>query len=378
MPYKNKLKILELTNFSAGICGVWNRVKEESIRLAKKGYEVKIFSSNAVKGSNDIASNKDKIGKIQIERFPFKKLGGESFMSWDFEKYALNYNPDIIIAHCYRHLHTTKALKIAKKLEEKGKKCKVFLVTHAPFDRSSTRSFFSKTIVWLYDLLIGRRIINRFTKVITITHWEEPFLLRLGLNKNNMKYIPNGIPKEFFKIKKSKEKNKIIFLGRISPIKDIETLISSIPLVKDKSTILELVGPYEKEYFRNLTKLINRLNLKKRVVFPGPVFDIIKKIKMLDSARIFVLPSKSEGMPQALVEAMSRGKIVIASDNKAAKDLVINGKNGYLFKIGNSKELAEKINFALQNKKFKIPQNAAKFAKRFSWSKILSLIESLF
>ena len=41
-----KLKILELTNFSAGICGVWQRVKQESLELSKRGHTVIIFSSN--------------------------------------------------------------------------------------------------------------------------------------------------------------------------------------------------------------------------------------------------------------------------------------------------------------------------------------------
>ena len=48
------MKILELTNFSAGICGVWARVREEAVRLAKK-HEVRVFSSNFVKGMDETA-----------------------------------------------------------------------------------------------------------------------------------------------------------------------------------------------------------------------------------------------------------------------------------------------------------------------------------
>ncbi len=78
------MKILELTNYSAGICGVWNRVKEEAARLSKKNHEVVVFSSNFTKGSDEIAKSKDKIGGVLIRRFPARKLGGESFMKWDF------------------------------------------------------------------------------------------------------------------------------------------------------------------------------------------------------------------------------------------------------------------------------------------------------
>ena len=151
----SKLKILELTNYSSGICGVWQRVKQESLELARKGHTVKIFSSNATKGSEEIAKLSDKIGKIQIQRFHFKKLGGESFMHWDFEKKAIEYSPDIIIAHSYRHSHTLKALKVKKILDRKGKKCKVFLVTHAPFiEKNITRSLTQNLVVKFYDFFL--------------------------------------------------------------------------------------------------------------------------------------------------------------------------------------------------------------------------------
>src|SRR3989344_7071264 len=133
------MKILELTNFTAGGCGVGARVLEESKRLSKN-HNVIIFSSNHVKGSDEIAKREEIIGKIKIIRFPVVKLGGESFMFWlnkEAEKEALKFRPDIIIAHSYRHMHTTKALKLRNKV-----KSKIFLVTHAPFiEKNITRSF---------------------------------------------------------------------------------------------------------------------------------------------------------------------------------------------------------------------------------------------
>ncbi|MBI1973043.1 glycosyltransferase, partial [Candidatus Woesearchaeota archaeon] len=220
------MKILELCHFSAGICGVWSRVKEEAKILAKS-HEVKIFSSNAVKGSKEIAPYRDKLDEIDIIRFPFRKFGGESFMAWDFEKEALDFKPNLIITHSYRHLHTTKALKIAKKIN-----AKVFLVTHAPFVEDNnhqrvlrvlqpTRSILASIAVKLYDSLIGPRTINRFDKVIAITHWEMPYLEKLGCKKDSIAYIPNSVPEKFFKtkIKKFNADTRILFLGRISPIK---------------------------------------------------------------------------------------------------------------------------------------------------------------
>lgn len=369
------MKILEVCPYSAGICGVWTRVFEESKRLSNLDFEMKIFSSNAVKGANKTAPAHEKIEGIEITRFPFKKLGGESFMSWNFEKEALDYSPDIIIAHNYRHLHTTKCLKIAKRLKEKGKKCKVFLVTHAPFERRLTRTFLQNLIVKFYDLFIGRKTINKFDKILAITKWELPYLLKLGAKKEKIIYSPNGISEEFFKQKKFKEdKNKILFLGRIAPIKNLEVLIKAMNLVKNKKILLEIAGPSEKNYFIKLKNLIQELKLNNRVKFSLPIYNLKEKIAKIDSCQIFVLPSKTEGMPQSLVEAMAREKIVIGSNSLAIRDLIKDGDNGFLFEFDAPKDLAEKINEALSQKNSEIKKQARKSVEHFSWDKVIKKI----
>lgn len=368
-------KILELTNFSAGGCGVWNRVKQESIELSKKGYKVRIFSSNLEKGTENIVSPRDKIKEIEIFRFPYKKFGGESFMKWDFEKSALEYSPDLIIAHSYRHPHTLKALKIKKQLAKKGKICKVFLVTHAPFARKDSRSFIQNLIVWFYDLFVGKGAIKKFDKVIAISKWELPYLKKLGLKEEKIAYIPNGLPEDFYTIKKQeKEQNKILFLGRISPIKDLEVVIKSLVLLEDKSIIFEMVGPAELEYKIQLTNLIKKLNLERRVVFSPAVYDLKEKIKKIDSCKIFVLPSKSEGMPQSLIEAMARGKICIASDITSIKDIIQDNQNGFLFKQGDEHQLSNIFKKVLKIDSFiinNIMNNAIQMSKRFKWSVLI-------
>jgi len=369
-------KILELTNYSAGICGVWNRVKEESERLTKLGHEIRVFSSNRVKGSNETAERSENKNQVKIRRFPSKKLGGESYMNWEnlgeLQKEIKKYKPDVIIAHSYRHRHTVLASKIARKIGAKS-----FLVTHAPFG-DSTRSKFAKLYIrYFHDLFIGRSTLKRFNKIIIISKWEIPYLRDLGIQNEKIEYLPNGIPQEFFKQSKSKENNKILFLGRISPVKDLETLIKAISMIKDKKIKLEIVGPAEREYLNKLKILINKLDLSKRVSFSKPIYNIKEKINKIDSAKIFVLPSKREGMPQSLIEAMARKKIVISSNNSGSKDLILNGKNGHLFKIGDSRELADRIDLSLKKDNFNMKKEARQSVEKFSWNKIIEQLNSL-
>jgi len=370
------MKILEICLFSAGLDGVFVRVKEESMRLSRKN-EIMIISSNFTKGSNEIASPEDKMGKVTIKRFPAKKIGGESYMKFtkidEMKKCIREFNPDVIIAHCYRHSSMNLGLEMAKEL-----KIKCFLVTHAPFATDENRSFTSKNYVRYYDRFIGPKKLRGFNKIIAITHWEMPYLKKLKVDEKKIEYIPNGIPEEFFKIKKinNEDENRILFLGRVSPIKDIETLIRAIPLLVDKDVKVEIVGPAEEEYLARLKILIDKLNLNDRVIFSSPIYDINEKIRKIDSCRVFVLPSKREGMPQSLIEALSRGKIAVASDNLGAKDLITDGKNGFLFQIGNERDLANKIQLAL-NPGNKMKIEAKKRVEQFRWDKIIKKIEKV-
>ncbi len=397
------MKILEITNYSAGICGVWNRVKEEAIRLSKLGHKVKVFSSNFVKGSNEIAKFGDKIGDVEIKRLPkfllrnqqslieifenatsrrvlnqkipIKRFSAtkmpfsESYMIWNslnLKKEIIKFKPNIIIAHSYRHTHTIIASRIAKEI---GARC--FLVTHAPFG-DENRNFLAKIYLrYFYDPFIGKKVLKRFDKIIAITKWENSYLKKLGVSEDKTEYIPNGIPEEFFDRKKSKEENKILFLGRISPVKDLETLIKSFKLIKDKKIKLEIVGPAEEGCLIKLKRLVEELDLGNRVLFSPAIYDLKEKIRKIDSAKIFVLPSLREGMPQGLIEAMAREKFVISSNNDGGKELIEEGKNGYLFRVGDYKELARKIDLVLSIDQDKVRKEARKSVERFSWDKII-------
>jgi len=367
------MKILELTNYSAGICGVWARVREESLRLSRK-HDVMVFSSNFTKGNDEKAKAEDRVGGVRIKRFRAKMLGGESFMSWDFktaEKMALEFKPDLIVCHSYRHPHTKFALHIGKKLG-----ARVFLVTHAPFvENDITRGVLAKIAVRFYDRFLGPKYLTGFDKVIAITNWEIPYLKKLHIDPGKIEYIPNGIPEEFFKMrmKKNKTERKILFLGRVSPIKNLEVLIRAMSFVKKAE--LEIVGPAEKSYVLRLKALVSRLGLQNRIAFSKPIYDLRKKIEKIDSSSVFVLPSKREAMPQALIEAMARQRKVVASSSPGTRDLIKDGENGFLFKSGEVRELAVKIDLALQNEK--IGREARKSVERFSWNKVIKKLEKL-
>jgi len=353
------------------ICGVWNRVYNLSKMLIEKGHEVHVFSTNFIKGTSEKSSEYEDFEGIHIHRFkPFFSLG-ENVKFWNFFSKMKQVNPDFIFAEVYRHPHTYYALRAAKELNKP-----IFLITHAPFVSPDLRSNFGNFVAGFYDKYIGKKTINQFDRIIAITKWEMPYLINIGVDEKKISYIPNGIPNEFFKIKRKKGKG-ILFFGRISPVKDLETLIMALSrvVIEYPDIEIKIAGPAEDNYKEKLIQLVRNLNLEKNVIFIPAVYKLDDKIKLIDESEIFVLPSKREAMPQSLIEAMARGKIVIASDNPGSKE-IIGEKNGFLFPISDSGKLADRIIYSLSKKNEKklneTRRNAVSKSENFNWEKIFS------
>lgn len=366
-----KCKILEICPFSTGICGVWSRVFAESKLLSQMGNEVFVFSSNLEKGTNKKVDDYEEKEGVKIKRFKTKKgKFSENVKYFNFSRELKDLNPDVVVTHLL-HPHSFKALKQCKKM---GKKC--YLVTHAPFNVK--RKFPLNILTNMYTNLKIRPEIKGFEKIISITNWEKHYLNRLGIDDELIYFIPNGIPDEFFKQKITKFKGeKILFFGRVAPVKNIELLLNVVSGVS-ADVELDITGVAEANYLRKLKKIIKNLGLK-NVKINGPVFELEEKIKKIQGADLFVLPSKREAMPIALIEAMALGKVVIASHTDGANEVIDNGKNGFIFKDEN--DLKEKIEFFLDNKNKKsiekIQRAAKKSSEQFKWSKLIEKLEEV-
>ena len=91
---------------------------------------------------------------------------------------------------------------------------------------------------------------------------------------------------------------------------------------------------------------------------------------MLSQSDLFILPSRIEGLPLSLLEAMSSKLPVIASNISGSAEIVEHGKNGLLFKSENHTDLAEKIMFLYKNREEmkRLAQEAIETAHRFDIS----------
>jgi glycosyltransferase involved in cell wall biosynthesis len=179
--------------------------------------------------------------------------------------------------------------------------------------------------VWLSIIkLFQTKIYFHATNEIEMSIISEYFPRAKGIS-----LIPN-----FVKIGTKQEikivKNKLLFLGRINPIKNIDLLIKAISkvklmLVNPVKLIIAGVArlPYELTYQSELFKLVKELNLEDSVTFIGHI-EGEEKDKLISSSYALILPSRSENFGNVVLEALAQGTPVIASKNTPWKILVEN------------------------------------------------------
>ncbi len=130
-------------------------------------------------------------------------------------------------------------------------------------------------------------------------------------------------------------------LARLSPEKDLETLIRGIHdyrLSDNQPVALHIFGEGpEKD---NLMSLVQELDLTSVVTFFGKTSKPVDALRSLD---VFILTSRFEGFGMVLLEAMATHKIIIASDTPTSKEVLGMDGAASFFQVGNPKDLASQI-----------------------------------
>ncbi len=168
--------------------------------------------------------------------------------------------------------------------------------------------------------------------------------------KKNQKLIPIGVKTDFFnknlfqKTTNNDTVFKIITVANLVPVKAIEQIIYAINKLKNPTIQFEIIGDKQTDYAKELQELTNRLNLQNQIIFLGKHLDVRP---FLSNANLYIISSKSEGMPMALVEAMCMELPVLGSNVKGI-NFVLNSFPEFLFDSNNSKELPIKIEKMMQ------------------------------
>ncbi len=184
------------------------------------------------------------------------------------------------------------------------------------------------------DLALEHNIVPN-KKIITLYNSIDPSDFDDFIYKNRVR-------------EKLKDGSEIILgtVGRLYYQKDPITLIKSFKIINDQFPNTKLIivgdGPLEQVCI----KLIDKLGLKSKIDLAGYQKNSKAFYKMFD---IFMLSSHYEGLPYALLEAMSMGIPSVGTDVVGIKDLIFNGRTGYLSKEEDYKGLADAVINLLSN-----------------------------
>jgi glycosyltransferase involved in cell wall biosynthesis len=192
-------------------------------------------------------------------------------------------------------------------------------------------------------LIIERAHFVAMTKAIRYN------LEKAHVNPQNITDIPNGISVQG-PFKTGYENNtKVLFVGNLyqQPAKGIDILLKAWKRVVEQvpAARLEIAGDGDINAYREYCK---KMGINESVDFLGKHPDVDS---LMLNADVFVLPSRREGMPNVLMEAMLRGLPCVATDISGSHDLIENGVSGLLVKSPDVNALSEQIIFLLKNRK---------------------------
>ena len=182
-------------------------------------------------------------------------------------------------------------------------------------------------------------------------NWRNYY--RSILPSASIKVVGPPIAVEFFEHPRNpppSQSTDLLYVGWIIPEKGILDLLDALLILsKTHPTVsLRLIGPmFGKESYWN--KVAAERGLATRVTFVGPLLDRNRLVLELDNASVFVFPSHFEGLPVALLEAMTRGLACIGTTVGAIPDMLDHGQAGILVAPQTPTELAEALKSMLND-----------------------------
>lgn len=340
--------------------GVETHCEELFPRIANKGYDVTIIRRKSY--IKDSFTQYKGVKLIDIET-PKKKSFEAIIHTFKAILKAKSLKADII------HIHAIGPALLTPFARLLG--MKVVFTHHGPdYDRDKW-GFAAKVM-----LKLGERMGTIFAnEVIVISNVINNILIR-KYHRKDCHLIYNGVPNpeicdypEYFN-KLGIEKGKYILgMCRFVPEKNLHHLVEAFTKIDSKGCKLVLAGDtdFEDDYSMSL----KRTAQKHGVILTG--FIKGKKLhSLLTHARCFVLPSSHEGLPIALLEAMSYHLPVIVSNIPANLEVGLK-KNAY-FQVGNINELADKLQNNINNPYYTINYDMSKY----NWDNIANQLSIIY
>ncbi|AQQ09293.1 GDP-mannose-dependent alpha-(1-6)-phosphatidylinositol monomannoside mannosyltransferase [Sedimentisphaera cyanobacteriorum] len=246
------------------------------------------------------------------------------FFGWKFARAVMQIQPDIVFLHGNRAISMCLSRFVKKKLPENTKIC------------ATTHNYRNKLFTGLdASLVISRDL-------------EEKLKCR-AIPSERIFYFPNAVrlepPKEFH----FHSPPVIGTMRRLHHEKGCDVLLKACGILKQRGIEFSLVVGGEGEQRQSLEDLCSELGIEDSVSLPGWVKN---KEKFFSEIDIFCMPSRKEGLPVALLEAMSFGKPCITTNLPGPSEAINKNGGGIIIEKENPEKLADALEKIIINEDF--------------------------
>lgn len=316
-------------------------------RLVKMGHEVHVFTSN--KYLKQTASAYEIIEGIIVHRIPLKLDASYRLKIWDGLAEAISReNFDLIHSYDYGQPHTRTAMKVGEKHGIPT------VITVFDIHSMIPRPWYKQLMIRVLDGYLARGVLRSATKILVRAPSLVEPLEKMGADADKISVTSSGINeeslgrfdgKEFLQDHKISGSPVLLFLGRLNPLKGPQHLVNIAPYVLEKfpNSSFVFVGPDQSAYVDKLRQVANTLGVQNKVYFVGPEYDFARKMEAYSSCDIFVMPTTYEGTSQAIFEAMSQAKPIVATRVGGVPYQIEDGKEGILVEYGDDNALKDAI-----------------------------------
>jgi glycosyltransferase involved in cell wall biosynthesis len=313
--------VVHVSTFFPPVLGGLERVVEESAGAAVHGgIPAEVLTSSVGAAAGPGLQWRD--DGVRVMRLRAVSVGGLPIIPSLFLRVLAQRGRPILHAH-YAQAGMVEVVMAAARLR------RFPVVVHHHLDVRATGRF-GLIFEW-YRRHILPLTLRRADAVIVFSTAQASEMAGRGVRASRIRVIPNGVDvgPERPDPAGAGRPRRIVFVGRLVSQKNVATLLLALVGISHRfDTTIVGDGPLRNE----LEDAASAHGLA-HVRFTGQLSPSEARAE-LRAADIFVLPSSSEGMPLALLEAMAEGAIAVGSDVSGIKDLIHDGENGLLFAAG--------------------------------------------
>jgi len=361
-----KPTIVQIAGYYPPSLGGMERVAQElSEELARRAYDVRVLTSNV----NQSRGSEPEKPHLHVRRL------------WAFEFAHTPFAPGFIPAlfrmpkHSVFHLHLAQGfypewtLLIAKL-----RRIPYVLHFHLDLEPSGRLGFLFKA----YKAIVISAVIKHADAVIVFSPEQLTFIhKRYGIPRQKIVIIPNGVGTEYFAPRRAARVKghtpSLLYVGRISQQKRVHILTEAMGLLHEPARLV-VVGDGED---RVAVETAVPKSLKSHITFTGQL-PPEQTLAYFRDADAFVMASRIEGMPLAVLEAMASGLPIVGADVPGIRELVRGV--GVLVKDPSPQTFAGSLDNLLANPALRdeLSKKSSDAARQYSWPSLTDRFEQLY